>query len=145
VDTRSQVLIILFLVLLVVTSIWKYDTFFVNRDYSIYTLVSCDPEEESCFSFVCEEGDEECDDSPYKKIEMLAADAPLCDPYTDETCDEPSCNAENGTCIVTVCSEDALEEGEMCAITSPDELDGETDEEEGALDEDESMEVTESE
>lgn len=115
VNMPSKILAAVFVLALLAAVGWNYSTFFNERDYLVYTEVSCDPETESCFSWVCEEEDEECDDAPYKKITLTAAYAPLCDIYTDEECPEPSCSPLDTACEVIFCSEETLEEGEICA------------------------------
>jgi len=132
VDRRSKIFLGLFLVLIALSGAWKFYQFFIERNYLIYTEVSCDPEDESCFVLECEEGDEECEQEPYKKLEIAAYLVPSCDPYADEECPEPTCESENQDCAVTYCSDDAVVEGESCYIA--EESDSEALKEAGASD-----------
>ncbi len=118
-DLRSKIVIVLFFVLLVAAAIWKYQVYFVERDYLIYNQIACDPTEESCFAYLCEEDDEECDDTPYKKIEKYASNIAVCDEYAREDCPELTCEESEFGCIVTACSEDTLEDGEQCVTEEP--------------------------
>lgn len=114
VDTRSKILIGLFILLVVGTGIWKYYVYFVQEDFTVHSVISCDVATESCFSVECAEDDEECDDTPYKKLESSARLIPECDPYIDDTCPEPVCEEGENECTITVCSVETLEEGEIC-------------------------------
>ncbi len=114
VNASAKILPVVFVLALLAAVAWNYSTFFIDRDYLVYSEISCDPEMESCFSWVCGEEDNECDDSPYKKIELAAASLPLCDMYTNEECPEPTCNTNDETCTITYCSDETLEEGEIC-------------------------------
>jgi hypothetical protein len=58
--------------------------------------------------------DAECDQSPYKKVEILASFLRQCDSI--ENCVNYDCN-NSDKCRVEYCSEDILEEGEICIFT----------------------------
>lgn len=124
-DRRSKIFLGLFLVLIALSGAWKFYQFFIERNYLIHTEVSCDPETESCFVLECEDGDEECEQVPYKKLETAAYLVPSCDPYADEECPEPSCEPESSSCVVTYCSEDSIAEGESCYIAQEASADSE--------------------
>ena len=128
-DAKSKILIGLFILFVIAAGVWKYHSFFVERDFVIYTWVSCDTTTESCFAMECEEGDEECDDWAYKKMEIPASETPYCDPYVDEECPEPVCEV-GSDCIEILCSEETLEEGEMCLAIEPEEEESGTENEE---------------
>lgn len=113
-DTKSKLLIAFFLILVVLVTAWKYKVFVIDRDFVVYNNVSCDPYEESCFTYICEEGDEECDATPFKKIEKNARFIDACDIANAEECPELSCGVSEEGCETTMCSEDVLEEGEQC-------------------------------
>ncbi|MBI5133823.1 MAG: hypothetical protein HZA81_00315 [Candidatus Taylorbacteria bacterium] len=133
-DIKSKIITALFVLLLIGVSVWKYKVFIVDRDFTIYGTSSCDLFNESCFAMDCSESDPECDLTPYKKIEKMAYNVPRCGPL--EECDELTCSQEEEGCYMTSCSEESLEEGEVCitveaqpmneaATTTDDELTGE--------------------
>lgn len=113
-DTKSKILIGLFILLVIGASVWKYKVFVVDRDFVIYNNIACDPYTEACFVYVCEEGDEECDDTPFKKIEKNAQFADLCDIASGEECSGLICESNEEGCMIVTCSEEALEDGEQC-------------------------------
>lgn len=116
----SKLLVGAFILLLVVLGAWKYHEFFIERNFTIYNETECDPTEESCFIYGCAE-DDECRDYPYKKIEILAAYAPLCDEYSQDDCESLSCEGVSSEyCTEYVCSEDTLEEDEECYFIEPE-------------------------
>jgi hypothetical protein len=125
VDTKSKVLIAAFFAVVVVATVWKYDAFVIRHDFRVYDQVPCDPITESCFAYECEEFDEECDDAPFKKIEKNAKYIPLCPNYLEEECKPLSCTTGEEDCVETLCSEDVLEEGEMCVTAENVELSSE--------------------
>ena len=114
VDTKSKLLIAAFFVIVVAATVLKYDTFVIRHDYLVYDQVACDPTEESCFAYECEEGDEECDDTPFKKVEKNVRNTALCPNYLEGTCEPLSCGPDEDDCTETTFTEDALEEGELC-------------------------------
>ena len=103
---------------------FKYDQFFLHKDYTFRTEVNCDPATEKCFRTVC---DGECeksaqifsDGSPYKYVEMPASHAPAC--LEEETCLDFTCPTGDTTCTTKYCTDDALGEGEACATTTANE------------------------
>lgn len=101
---------------------YRYYHYVVKGDYVVLANVSCDPAVESCFVADCSpDEDPECDDTPYKKVEVLSAEAPGC--LKEHTCEVFECTSES--CSVTECSEDALEDGEVCAVPEPESEDEE--------------------
>ena len=113
-DTKSRILIVFFLILVAGVTVWKYKLFMIERDFVIYNNISCDPYNESCFAYICAEGDKECDATPFKRIEKNARFIEVCNMANAEECPELSCGVDEEGCLVTTCSEDVLEEGERC-------------------------------
>ena len=95
---------------------WKYKVFVIDRDFVVYDQVSCDPYTESCFASICEEGDEECDDTPYKKIEKSARFISACNVANGDECPDLSCGPTEVECVITTCSEDTLDDNETCVF-----------------------------
>jgi hypothetical protein len=94
---------------------YRYYQYVIERDFIVVANVSCDPAAESCFVADCDPEDSECDASPYKKIELVSAEAPHC--IEEHTCEDFSCTSDS--CSVTECSEDTVEEGETCLLPEP--------------------------
>lgn len=101
---------------------FRYHQYIVDQNFLLYLNGPCDPANESCFIEDCSAGDESCQAVPYIKIELLAKDAPNC--LEEHTCESFSCEGLN-QCEITYCSEDALEEGEVCAPLGLNNLENE--------------------
>lgn len=112
--TRENMLTIIFLAAIAGAVIWQYNRFVVKQDFLIYDQVSCDPKVDSCFVYVCEEGDEECDPTPFAKLEKSARFVPVCSPAGGNICPELSCAPGELDCTITTCNEETLENGELC-------------------------------
>lgn len=106
-------LLIIFLLVILGIFAYRYDQYLLKQNYLIDAQVPCDPSQEQCFAVDCSDDDPECDTTPYKKVEMLAAEAPAC--LVEEGCEAFSCSTES--CQITFCSDDTLEDGEVCAST----------------------------
>jgi len=110
-DKKSKWLIGLFFTLIVIATVWKYYVFVTKQDFIILNHISCDQSIESCFAYKCEDGDVECDSTPFKKISKNAKNIDAC---VGEDCPELSCSLDEVDCSITLCSEDSLEDGEIC-------------------------------
>jgi hypothetical protein len=119
-DKKSKILLILFLILLIGSvglTIFKYG---IKKDYLIYGSSPCDPQIESCFYYPCDEGDNSCNLDEieyYKKVEKKAFNIERCDPAV-EGCNPLICAENEDDCKVTYCSEDNIDEGEVCSSIS---------------------------
>lgn len=120
-DKRSKILLVAFTGLVALTAVWKFYVYFIAKDYLITSTTDCDPYSESCFSYICEEG-EECEEYYYKKITMSAQDFPSCDPYEDESCEPLSCALGQEECEVFTCSDEYLDEWEECITLTPEPI-----------------------
>lgn len=99
---------------------YRYDQYVVQRNFITYAAVPCSEEEGTCFVMDCSpEEDEECDLSPYKKIEVLASEAPKC--IEEHTCESFACASGSETCTETFCSDETLEDGEACYVPAVEE------------------------
>ena len=99
-----------FFVLFVYAS--NFVRYFALKNYDLYTFTSCNPDVHSCFvtdpdftGFVFYV-------APYAKVEIPASIAPAC--LDEHTCENFSCDGRGEGCVITYCSEDVLEEGEIC-------------------------------
>jgi hypothetical protein len=112
-DTK-YLLFFLGLIVLVIVG-YRYQQYVINRNFTLLVNTVCDSQTEKCFVMDCVEGEEGCDKTPYKKVELVAKDAPQC--LEEHTCTSFSCGKlEN--CTVSYCTEDTLEDGEVCASTT---------------------------
>ncbi len=111
---NSKWLLFVFIALLVSAVAWKYSVYFLERNFLITDHVPCDPSAESCFVQDCDPIDAECDTEPYKRIEKSAAYITLCPNYLLDQCPALTCEVNEPDCVLTLCSEDTLEEGEIC-------------------------------
>ena len=75
----------------------------IKKNYLLDVAVACDPAIENCFSAE--------DAEPYKKVQMLASEAPIC--LQEHSCEDFKCTAGT-SCVITLCSADTLAEGESC-------------------------------
>ncbi len=100
--------------------------YFLERDFLITDHIPCDPALDSCFVQDCDPEDDECDTEPYKRIEKGAAYITMCPNYLIDQCPALSCETDEPNCIVTLCSEETMEEGEVCIhapeVTQEDEV-----------------------
>lgn len=102
------------LILLVVVG-YRYEQYVISRNFIIQVNTSCDPAKENCFISDCSpEDDLSCPDGPYKKVEILSADAPRC--LQEHQCTEFTCDGIRD-CKITYCAADILEDGESCSGT----------------------------
>lgn len=114
-DKKSKILIAVFLVLILISVGITYWRIMVKKDYVVESQVDCDPYSEACFIWQCDPasteegeactGDPEIDIWYYKIARRLAANIPLCDPETDETCDPWTCTEEERDCQQILCDE----------------------------------------
>jgi hypothetical protein len=114
VKKNSKWLLFVFIALLVSAVAWKYSVYFLERDFLITDHVPCDPSTESCFVQDCDLMGAECDTEPYKRIEKSAAYISLCPNYLLDQCPALTCEVNEPDCTLTLCSEETLEEGEVC-------------------------------
>lgn len=109
-DKKSKYIIGIFIIFSLLVAGWGYYTFLIKRDFSIHNTTTCDPELESCFVW-CEEG--ECEEDYYKKIIKNASNIDLCNPALED-CEPLICEPGEENCQILECSEENLEEEEMC-------------------------------
>lgn len=117
---RNSWILVALLASLLVVVVYRFEEYQVAGDYLIYTTASCDATNERCFVMDCDPTDEECDQTPYKKITVHAGSAPAC--ALEHTCEDFVCPVEDSSCEVLLCNDDAVEDGEVCMdIEIPEE------------------------
>jgi len=107
-------------ILIILGIVWyRYDQYVVQRNFITYAAVPCSEEEGTCFVMDCSPEEEGCDLTPYKKVEVLASEAPKC--VEEHTCEAFACPAGSTTCSETFCEDETLEDGEICYAPEPEE------------------------
>lgn len=109
-DKKSIYLICGLILVLTASVYWGYRVFFIERDFIVESITTCDPKTESCF-MSCDVG--ECDTEYYKKITKKAYTIPVCNEAI-ETCEPLICENGEPDCTIEYCSLDTAQEGEVC-------------------------------
>lgn len=102
---KNKILIIGLLGAVLISLILKFEKYIVQKDFYAYIYAPCDQQYKSCFEY---------EDEQYVKLYQKAYIVEQC---MDESCDMYACTEsqqEEGVCLVVECSEDVLEEGEVC-------------------------------
>lgn len=107
-DKKSKVLYSIFFTIVITSIGITFVKYFVLKDYEIRMNIPCNPQNESCFVYECEDGEMDCEENGegvmvqyYKVLQKKAYNLPSC------MKDPDSC--ENRT---LVCAEDE----ELCEI-----------------------------
>jgi hypothetical protein len=112
-DRKSKFLFSALILAIIFVGVYKYKEFVIDKNFDIYTHISCNPQTEECFVQDCSiETDPECDLNPYKKITKSAKNILECVDGAD--CPELKCEQNEEFCEITVCSEASIEDGEVC-------------------------------
>lgn len=110
-DRSSKYIFGILFVLFCITVGYRYDQYILKRNYILKVNVTCNPVIEDCFESDCDNTDPKCNASTYKKVSILAHDAPKC--LEEHNCENFTCSGIN-SCEITNCNSDALESGEKC-------------------------------
>lgn len=100
--------------LLVIVAGYRYEQYVMARNFTFFANTACDSSLHDCFIADCspEEDGLGCPNGPYAKVELSASDAPKC--LSEHSCKSFSCDGLED-CEITYCSEDILDEGEICS------------------------------
>lgn len=107
-DGKTKLIFSGFILAILALSIFCYQKYVINNDYSVYAEALCDPSVEICFVYVCDPEIEECTGNPeedtsyYKEVVRMANRFPNCDPNSDE-CLIAQCAEGEIDCRVTLC------------------------------------------
>jgi len=122
-DTKSKILIWVFVVLIIGSVGFTYWRIMIKRDYIISAQTDCDPYTEQCFFWECDPNSIEdgvaCTDNAddnswyYQIVRRKAFNIPLCDPK-DENCQALICPEGEADCSVEFCTAENVPEGETC-------------------------------
>jgi hypothetical protein len=116
-DIKSKIIFIV-LVIGIAISVWQtYDRIYVERDYMISAEIDCDPEVNSCYVWVDEEGEygEVGEVWYYALISKKASSFSICNPHREECEDELYCADDEEDCEVYYCEPEEVGDGEECA------------------------------
>lgn len=118
---KNKIISILFWVAVVGSILFGVYRFFIARNFVVVYQIDCDPMEEKCFVWQCDEslgectGDQEEDIWYYSKVKKMARDTAKCDPRQNECPDESICDQPvTQKCWIEKCDESLLAEGEEC-------------------------------
>lgn len=108
-DKKSKTLLWILLLAVIIIVGYKYQQFYLSKNYTFITTINCDPAVETCFQVTEENRDYETaiihyDGSPYKYAEMDGDAAPAC--LEETTCPDFTCDIAlgDGYCAIYTCS-----------------------------------------
>ena len=108
---KSGRVLALFSIAILIVIGYRFDQYVLQKNYRVDAHTVCDPKTERCFAADCSSGsDPECDPTPYKKVQVRAAEAPAC--LLENNCDSFSCTTSS--CKTLYCDDSTLEDGEVC-------------------------------
>lgn len=110
-DKSSKYIFAIIFVLFCVTVGYRYYQYMVKKNFILEVNVACDPAIENCFKADCVATSPDCDTTTYKKVSILAHDAPKC--LEEHNCEGFTCDGI-ASCSITSCSADTLVDGEVC-------------------------------
>lgn len=106
-------LLVIIITALIIVIVYRYDQYVIRDNFVLTAAVVCDFSTEKCFVADCDTEDPLCDARPYKKVSILASEAPEC--VQEHSCEMFQC-APGTSCEITYCSESSLEDGEICLL-----------------------------
>ena len=107
---HSYFLILLIIAVVVVVG-YRFEQYYIARDYVVNVFTECDSTTHSCFIADQATADPAFQTGPYEKVTITAHDVPSC--LEEHTCTNFSCDGIQ-SCTITYCSSDVLEDGESC-------------------------------
>ncbi len=100
-------------VLVVMVFAYNFLHYYTAKEYPLYSYTSCDPSRDSCFEVDPESENFAFYTEPYAKVDIIARYAPTC--LNEHTCTNFTCIGIEDHCTVTYCSDEVLEDGELCS------------------------------
>jgi hypothetical protein len=102
---KNKIFILILIVVVLLSLLLGWNKYVIQKDFFVYVYAPCDTESSLCFEY---EGEQYL--KLYQKAYVLECrDGGLCDVYA---CSEQD-QAQN-KCLLVECTEDTLEEGEIC-------------------------------
>ena len=109
-NTKKEIVLIIAILFIIIG--FRYEQYVVERNFMLDVNVNCIEGEKGCFVADCDPADsEDCDTTHYKKVSILASEAPKC--LEEHSCEAFSCSGLHN-CAVVLCNDESLEEGEVC-------------------------------
>ncbi|MFA6973835.1 MAG: hypothetical protein WC238_03820 [Parcubacteria group bacterium] len=128
-DKKSKIFFAIIGLLIVASVAVTYWRIMLKKDYVIEAQTDCDPYTEKCFLWECDPesdvegeactGDPEEDSWYFQVARRNAANIPLCDPDTDETCDPWTCTEGEKDCATEFCTAENMEGQYAVACNDP--------------------------
>lgn len=119
VEKKSKIFLIIMVSSLILSIGITFQRYVIFRDYFVQISVHCDPSQESCFVYTCNEDSQECSDDSengiwyYKFVTKKAYTLPDCS-KEEFVCRNLSCKEGEKNCIETECDPSEVEEGVSC-------------------------------
>ena len=89
----------------------RYEQYVVRENFTLTLTSSCEPASEQCFDPNSAAGIALFEDTPYKKVTIIARNAPPC--LEEHTCSDFTCTGIAG-CSITYCSPTNAADDEGC-------------------------------
>lgn len=112
--TSSLFYILSTLIILGVVFLQSFYHYYHQKNYPVFSLISCDPSIDSCFIANEDTANFFFAKNPYKKVVVSAKYAPIC--LDEHTCTDFKCNVKDSKCTITDCNENSIEESERCIL-----------------------------
>jgi hypothetical protein len=111
-NTKKEIVLIIAILAIIIG--FRYQQYMVQRNFTLDVNVACVAGEQGCFAMDCSpEESEDCDTATYKKVNILASEAPQC--LEEHSCEAFSCTGL-ANCSIILCDDESIEDGEMCSI-----------------------------
>ena len=109
--SSEKYFIFIFLVIILSIILYRFKDYIIDRNFDLIVNTKCSEGEKNCFKSDCTPGPD-CDETPYKKVQISSNGAPKC--LEEHTCENFTCNENYKKCSITYCSNETLSDGEVC-------------------------------
>lgn len=126
-DKKSKVLYRIFFTIVVASIGITFVKYFVLKDYEIHINIPCNPRNESCFVYECEDGEVDCEENSegamvqyYKVLQKKAYNLPSC-MKDSVSCEDVvlTCAENEESCEIVLCDTSQKSESEICSSLIP--------------------------
>lgn len=105
---KDKIILLTLLALIAFSLSLGFKKYVIDKDYYVFMHTPCVTEDSTCFSF---EDEETGESELYLKVYRKAYKVEQC---MNEGCDPYACNVDEVGCLTITCSEEDLDEGEVC-------------------------------
>ncbi|NCU41108.1 MAG: hypothetical protein EOM19_00055 [Candidatus Moranbacteria bacterium] len=118
-EKKSKIFLIVIISFLILSIGITFQRYVVFRDYFVQMSVHCNPFQESCFVYTCDEDSQECLENGegnvwyYKLLTKKAYTLPDCN-KEESVCRNLSCEEGEKNCVEIECNPSEVEEGISC-------------------------------